>query len=49
MVMNETYLSVFHSISKRTHRESARETVSLPRLVMLSTHFFVSSKRLYDI
>ncbi len=29
--------------------ESARETVSLQRLAMLSTEFFVSSKKLYDI
>ncbi len=34
VVMNETHLSVFYSVSKH-----ARETVSLPRLVMLSTFF----------
>ncbi len=35
-------------LESRSH-ESARETVYLPQLVLLSTCFLVSSKRLYDI
>ncbi len=42
--INETHLSVFHSVSNH-----ARETVSLSRLVGSTNVFFVSSKRLYDI
>ncbi len=39
--MNVTHLSVFHSALV----ESARETVSLLRLAMLSTIFFLSRAR----
>ncbi len=37
VVMNETHLSVFHSVSNRARGKHSR---NLPRLAMLSTHFF---------
>ncbi len=47
-ILDEMYLSVFHSVSNRAYR-SAPETVSPSRLGMLSTVFFSKSKRLYNI
>ncbi len=44
-----TNVFVHVSLSRIALAESARETVSLPRLGMLSTRFLVSSKRLYNI
>ncbi len=43
--MDEGHLSVFHSVSNRAHGQRS----SLPRLCMLLTSFFSSSKRLYNI
>ncbi len=40
VVMNETHLSVCFTRSRIALAESARETVSLPRLATLSTSFF---------
>ncbi len=46
--INETHLSEFHSVSYRACGKRSRN-MSLLQLAMLSTLFFVSSKRLYDI
>ncbi len=42
------HICLFFTLSRIALAESARETVSLPRLAMLSTRL-VSNKRLYDI
>ncbi len=39
VVMNETHLSVFHSVSNRARGKRSR-TKSLPRLAMFSTRFY---------
>ncbi len=51
VVMNELmkHICPCFNPSQITLAESARETLSLPLLVMISTNFLVSRKRFYDI
>ncbi len=48
VVMNETHLSVFYSVSKHARGKSSRNRVSAAARYAVN-FFFISSKRLYNI
>ncbi len=48
LVMNETHLSVFHSVTNRARGKRSRNSVSSAARYAFNS-FLVSSKRLYDI
>ncbi len=47
--MDETHLSVFHSVSNRAHGKRSRNSISSASRYAFNSFFFSKSKKLYDI